>query len=251
MPIAGTGAGTVKIGLVKHADGGLTVERASAMLAACVHVDEAKGIRDIATAMAVYYRQQRASLQMQNDAAEIKLRAERRIGELAKQMPPVKPGPKRDPGNVAKNSKASVAEEEQIDRRDLTRWQKIADVPEKKFDAYIADAREHKTEITTAGALRVASPPKPRKTKPAAKPKSEPPPSNVIPFESPRPEPVAPVEDPEEWSSEDFKDAIGATIHAWFTTWRERGLRAGPLVSFIGATVSLEERLDEKARRIG
>jgi len=43
-------------------------------------VDEVKQIRDKAEAMRVYARQAQYTLEMQNMCAEIKLRAERRLG---------------------------------------------------------------------------------------------------------------------------------------------------------------------------
>lgn len=48
-------------------------------------VDEVKEIRDKAEALRLYLRQQGASLEMQNHCAEIKLRAERRAGDLLKE----------------------------------------------------------------------------------------------------------------------------------------------------------------------
>lgn len=65
--------------LAKRSDGGLLkVEQARQLLAECRRVDDAKLIRDKAQAIAAYLRQQNASAEAQNDAAEIKLRAERR-----------------------------------------------------------------------------------------------------------------------------------------------------------------------------
>jgi len=49
-------------------------------LALAVSIDEVKQLRDKAEAIRQYIRQQGASLEMQNQAAEIKIRAERRIG---------------------------------------------------------------------------------------------------------------------------------------------------------------------------
>jgi hypothetical protein len=45
-------------------------------------VDEVKQIRDKAEAMRMYARQAQYTLEMQNMCAEIKLRAERRLGEM-------------------------------------------------------------------------------------------------------------------------------------------------------------------------
>ncbi len=61
-------------------------DRARQALAEAHSVDEVKLIRDQAEAMRQYIRQQKGSLIMQNQCAEIKIRAERRAGEMLKDM---------------------------------------------------------------------------------------------------------------------------------------------------------------------
>ena len=51
-------------------------------LALATSIDEVKEIRDKAEALRAYVRQQGEGLEMQNQCAEIKLRAERRAGEI-------------------------------------------------------------------------------------------------------------------------------------------------------------------------
>src|SRR3972149_800455 len=55
-------------------------------LALASSIDEVKLIRDQAEAIRQYIRQQKGSLEMQNQAAEIKIRAERRAGEMLRDM---------------------------------------------------------------------------------------------------------------------------------------------------------------------
>jgi len=57
-------------------------DEARRALALATSIDEVKDIRDKAAALVAYVRQQGESLEMQNQCAEIKLRAERRAGEL-------------------------------------------------------------------------------------------------------------------------------------------------------------------------
>ena len=56
--------------------------KAKQELALAVSIDEVKDIRDKAEALRVYAKQAGESFQMQNQCAEIKIRAERRAGEL-------------------------------------------------------------------------------------------------------------------------------------------------------------------------
>ena len=62
-------------------------DRARQALAQARSIDEVKLVRDQAEALRLYVRQQGEGLEMQNDIAEIKLRAERRAGELLYAMP--------------------------------------------------------------------------------------------------------------------------------------------------------------------
>src|SRR5262245_52619760 len=61
-------------------------ERIRRQLAEAVEVDEVKDVRDKAEALRLYLRQAGESMEMQNAVAEIKLRAERRAGELLAEM---------------------------------------------------------------------------------------------------------------------------------------------------------------------
>lgn len=61
----------------------LTVlEEATRMLAACSTIRDAKKVRDLAQAAGIYAREAKLGFDAQNYAAEIRLRAERRCGEL-------------------------------------------------------------------------------------------------------------------------------------------------------------------------
>src|SRR5881275_1856117 len=62
------------------------LETARRLLAEVRGVDEVKAIHDLAEAARIYARQARLGLEAQNDAAEIRLRAERKWGELLARM---------------------------------------------------------------------------------------------------------------------------------------------------------------------
>ena len=60
--------------------------KAKKALSKAVNIDEVKSIRDKAEALRLYIKQQGDSLEKQNNCAEIKIRAERRAGELVKEQ---------------------------------------------------------------------------------------------------------------------------------------------------------------------
>ena len=69
------------------------LNQARQALALAKSIDEVKNIGDKAEALRAYAKQAGMSLEMQNECAEIKLRAERRAGELLVEM-------EKNPGTV-------------------------------------------------------------------------------------------------------------------------------------------------------
>src|SRR6266567_2390642 len=137
------------------------LETARRLLAEVRSVDDAKAIHDFAEAARVYARQARLGLEAQNDAAEVKLRAERRLGELIATLP------KQDGGDAAQARSQHATElpprldELGISKSQSSRCQTIAAVPEPVFEQYVTGVREQgradgKTELTTTGAPLVA-----------------------------------------------------------------------------------------------
>ena len=137
------------------------LELARHLLAETRSVDEVKMIRNLGEAARVYARQARLGLEAQNDAAEIKLRAERRLGELIATLP------KQDGGDAARaRSQAATEVPPRLDdlgisKSQSSRCQTIAAVPESVFEEYVTGVRKQgradgKTELTTTGALLVA-----------------------------------------------------------------------------------------------
>lgn len=115
-------------------------------------IDEVKEIRDRAEALRVYARQAGESLEMQNMCAEIKLRAERRAGELLKEQG-IKPGNPQFLHDARIRPKlADIG----IEETQSHRWQRIADIPEDIFEKHIGEYKDAKQELTTASVLRLA-----------------------------------------------------------------------------------------------
>ena len=154
-------------------------EAARQALAEAQRVDEVKDIRDKAEAMAAYARQAKDTELIQY-ATEIKVRAERRCGEMlaltqrARPKDNLKRGPKSNDATTGPTL-ADLG----LTRDESSRYQKLAAMPEKHFEAAVATAKAAAGEVTTARMLREAKKVngesagrKPAARKPAAKPKA-------------------------------------------------------------------------------
>ncbi len=111
------------------------LEMARRAMAEAQSLPEVKQIRDMAEALRQYVKQPSDSLDIQNQAAEIKLRAERRAGELLAAS------------TMHGGDRKSSAYDRHLKLRDIgiehhqsQRWQQIAALPEPTFETYIADA---------------------------------------------------------------------------------------------------------------
>ena len=128
---------------------------AKTAIAECKTVDEVKHIRDKAEALRMYAKQAGESLQVQNDIAEIKIRAERKAGELLRDMPKATPGVK--PNSVTPcNRIETTLEDIGIEKHQSSRWQQTAAIPEKDFEEHIIKTKQE-GELTSASVLRLAS----------------------------------------------------------------------------------------------
>jgi hypothetical protein len=119
-------------------------------LAEAEDLPEIKAIRDKAEAARKYAQSAALGLQLQNQAAELKLLAERRAGELLGEM-------KLRGGNRKSNSHhASLKLSELgVGYDQSARWQREAAVPEPIFKKYIATANKLGQDITSQGLLRL------------------------------------------------------------------------------------------------
>ena len=94
-------------------------KRARKLLAECQTIDDAKAIRDQAEAVRVYCKQQSNGLSAQNYAAEIKLRAERKCGQLLAAMEKHKGG---RPSKENRSHDVTGLEELGIGKMQSHRW---------------------------------------------------------------------------------------------------------------------------------
>ncbi len=135
-------------------------------------IDEVKDLRDKAEAMAAYARQARDT-EMIQWATEIKVRSERRAGQLLAEMP--KAGGARVNGRdslggpivVPPKNDAPTLSDLGITKNDSSRWQKLAAIDEEKFEAAVAAAKDAAGQVTTAASR------KPRCTMPRATPSTK------------------------------------------------------------------------------
>lgn len=135
------------------------LSNATRALAEAKTLDEVKKIHNIAKAAETYARAAKLGLEAQNHAAEVKLRAERKAGEMLGILERGKTGPKII-GNDADNSEyRRVLDDTETPDRDASRWQTIAKMEEDKFNKVIEEAKEKKIELTTTLMLKEAGGP--------------------------------------------------------------------------------------------
>jgi N6-adenosine-specific RNA methylase IME4 len=121
-------------------------------------VDEVKVLRDRAEQARAYAKQQREGREMQNDIAEIKLRAERRLGEMLDEMDKAKGGRPEITGNrVLPVIESPTLSDIGISKMQSSRWQRAAKIPEETFEAHIAEVKDKPDgELTSATIQRLA-----------------------------------------------------------------------------------------------
>ena len=132
-----------------HAKELALIEAASRALAEARSVEDVKVVRDKAEAIRAYYRQQKGCFEAQQDAAELKLRAERRLGELLAETV-------NHNGSRGVGSTMEPTIPEGISKKQSHRWQRIASLDGEEFERHIQETRAVRDELTTAGVLRLA-----------------------------------------------------------------------------------------------
>lgn len=123
-------------------------------------VDEALDMLSTVTSMQVYLKAEKHDAEIQNQVAEMKVRTQRKIGQLIKQGQ--ESGEIAGPGDYdrkqmyqADTFAPKTYEEIGIERMQAHRFKAIAEIPEDVFDSEIKETIEAKKEVTTAGLLKV------------------------------------------------------------------------------------------------
>jgi hypothetical protein len=143
------------------------LDNATRMLAEIKSVDDAMRLIDLAEAARVYAKQVKLGLEAQNHATEIKIRAQRRAGEILLEMEKavgtkgnfagsfdggISGGWKLQPPENNIPTYASIG----IEKHDAHTWQTIAKVPEDDFRNFIERTKAEEKELSTAATYREA-----------------------------------------------------------------------------------------------
>lgn len=147
-------------------------EQARTALAAVHSYDEVKDIMDQAERAAVYARQANDS-DLIKYATEIRVRAQRRAGEMLAQTEKATGAKGIGPIAVTEGNRnqpvPATLEEIGVTKKQSSNWQALASMTEEHFEAAVEAAKDTAGEVTTAFMLREA-----KKGKPHGKPKKGP-----------------------------------------------------------------------------
>ena len=137
--------------------GSLTsIGKARKALAAASRLEDVLGIRDQAEALRVYMKAASESLETANAAAEIKLRAERKAGEMLAGMDNAR-GKNQYTTEDSNTTLPPSLDDLGIDKMQSSRWQKEASVSEEEFEEYLHQCFEQSKEVTQSGLLKIAN----------------------------------------------------------------------------------------------
>jgi N6-adenosine-specific RNA methylase IME4 len=127
-----------------------TLTMAKNALAHARTLDDVKAIRDKAEAIRMYVRAQGESFLIQNYAAEVKIRAERKAGFLLSESGFGQMGGDRKSKDIVSLDSLGIKNHQS------KRWQKMSSVPDTEFEKHVASVIESEKELTTAGVLSLA-----------------------------------------------------------------------------------------------
>jgi N6-adenosine-specific RNA methylase IME4 len=127
----------------------ITIDAALHALASATTPDELITLADQAEALRVYVKRAKLGLIAQNRCADIRLRADRKAGQVLKVMLlHGRPKSVRDENSLRRLAELGVS------RGRSHRTQRMADIPTTDFEGYLRTAQQREWEITTGGLFR-------------------------------------------------------------------------------------------------
>lgn len=145
------------------AGGGLAlIDAARAALSKARTLEDVKAVRDQAATVAYYAARRSGAEEAEKYANEIRLRAERRIGELTAAMEKVQGKPVASRPEGAK-SKTTALAAVGIASEDASRFERMASIPAKRFEAEVV-----KPEATTRGLASIGGEYRPKRERQTA-----------------------------------------------------------------------------------
>jgi hypothetical protein len=140
------------------------INKARMLLGEATSFQQTRKVRNIAAAISAYGKHVEASLETINRANELKINAERLIGEMLAKTPDAKTGPK-ELGSHSEPNSTPTLEEIGISKKLSMISQQLASVSLQQFEEAIEAQKAEGVEITTTGTLNRITPKPKRKMK--------------------------------------------------------------------------------------
>ena len=135
--------------------------------------DDAREIRDKADAVRHYARQAKLGQELVVEAAVLKLRAERRLGEILRETQLATGVEGNQHADIPGEPNGVLLSELGISKSESSRMQRIAELQEETFETYVRTEAESQREPTIAGVIRLIRESKPVHAKPVGEPETK------------------------------------------------------------------------------
>lgn len=130
------------------------LDRAYLAIEQAQSLDELKEIRDQAEAARHYVKAAKMTTAMANRCAEIRIRAERKAGEMIRANPQIRQGGDR---KSKYHDDTLKLDDLGISKLQSSRWQKLANIPEETIEQYFAEPENEEREVTAVGLAQFAA----------------------------------------------------------------------------------------------
>ena len=142
----------------------IKLDQATQLLSECNTIQKAKEFRDMAEAARHYAKTHGLSIEASNNATEIKIRAEKLMGDMLRESPKNNGTKGQLNGrNSSGGVEVDTAREDTptladigLTKKQSSQFQQIASIPQDIFEGHIAEIKAKEQEITTAGLLKIA-----------------------------------------------------------------------------------------------